>query len=239
MIDLLRHTFARARWKLLGGERGTYERLDYLDAYRTHTDLRAAEDPVEAIGGKWDEIGLLQFDYLRANGMQPSHTLLDIGCGTLRGGRHAIRYLEPGHYTGLELSAVALSAARALLKDEGLEGKRPSLLQNDDLRFRELDGRAFDFILGQSVFTHLPPEHIEECFAHVGSVMHEGPQGSRFFFTYQRRDTFSQVTVKDFGYPFSFFSGLATQHGFSVTELDDYDHPRGQVMVEMRTPGSP
>lgn len=231
MLNLLRHTFARARWKLLGGEEGTYDRLDYIDAYRTHTDLRAAEDPEQAIGGMWDEIGRLQFGYLRENGLQPDHTLLDIGCGTLRGGRHAIRYLAPGHYTGLELSGGALSAARKLVRDEGLTGKRPTLLQNDDLRFREVEGRTFDFLLAQSVFTHLKPEHIEECFAHVGAVMHGE---SVFYFTYQRRPEFVQRTVKDFGYPFGFFHDLAGEHGFRVTERDDYDHPRGQVMVEMR-----
>lgn len=55
-----------------------------------------------AVGGMWKEIGRLQFDFLVAHGLAPSHLLLDMGCGTLRGGLHFIRYLEPGHYWGVD-----------------------------------------------------------------------------------------------------------------------------------------
>ena len=46
------------------------------------------------IGGLWDEIGQLQFDYLRENGLTPQSRLLDIGCGSLRLGAKAVAYLE-------------------------------------------------------------------------------------------------------------------------------------------------
>ena len=46
------------------------------------------------IGGKWEEIGRLQYDFLREQGLQPQDKLLDIGCGCLRGGIHFIDYLE-------------------------------------------------------------------------------------------------------------------------------------------------
>lgn len=214
-----------------GGRDALHRGADYIGAYRTHTDLRAERDPQQAVGCFWDELGQLQFDYLVANGMQPHHTLLDRSCGNLRGGRHAIRYLASGHYTGLDLSASALAAGRSLLEEEGLAHKEPRLIQNDDLTFREVADDTFDFLLAQSVFTHLKPPHIEECFAHVGRVL--GPE-SVFFFTYGKRDRYVKVSVKDFGYPFSFFEEQAARHGFEVRERDDYDHPRGQVMVEMR-----
>ncbi|MBC7814011.1 MAG: hypothetical protein H7175_22855, partial [Burkholderiales bacterium] len=38
-----------------------YQSNDYLDAYSQHTDMRVAQDPHEAVGGFWDEIGLGQF----------------------------------------------------------------------------------------------------------------------------------------------------------------------------------
>jgi hypothetical protein len=40
----------------------------------------------ELIGGMWETIGRLQFDFMVAQGLIPSSTLLDIGCGALRGG---------------------------------------------------------------------------------------------------------------------------------------------------------
>ena len=57
------------------------------------------------IGGKWSEIGQLQFDFLLESGLQPHHKLLDIGCGCLRGGIHFINYLEASNYSGLDINA--------------------------------------------------------------------------------------------------------------------------------------
>ena len=45
------------------------------------------------VGGLWDELGLLQFQFLLEMGLKPSDCLFDIGCGSLRGGRHFIKYL--------------------------------------------------------------------------------------------------------------------------------------------------
>jgi len=33
------------------------------------------------IGGMWDEIGQLQLDYMKSQGLKPYDKLLDIGCG--------------------------------------------------------------------------------------------------------------------------------------------------------------
>lgn len=80
-------------------------RSDHLARYARHTDRRVELDPKAAIGGMWEEIGQLQIDFLKSEGLLPAHRLLDIGCGTLRGGRHFIGYLDAGRYTGTELSA--------------------------------------------------------------------------------------------------------------------------------------
>lgn len=56
----------------------------------------------EYVGGKWEEIGRLQFEFLVQQGLKPSHCLLDIACGSLRGGVHFIRYLQVGNYLGID-----------------------------------------------------------------------------------------------------------------------------------------
>src|SRR4051794_24004227 len=38
------------------------------------------------VGGRWQELGSLQLDFMVAQGLQPQHRLLDVGCGALRGG---------------------------------------------------------------------------------------------------------------------------------------------------------
>lgn len=225
--------------RLFGGGRqdnrvqSVYEEHEYLDAYSQHTDLRVAEDPHEAVGGMWEEIGQLQFDFLVNEGLHPSHTMLDIGCGTLRGGRHFIRHLDPGNYHGMDISAKAIEYARQLVADEGLSDKAPHLLvsANQDLKFNEFPGMTFDFILAQSVFTHLKPEHIEECFCCVGRIM--GTE-SAFYFTYFRGDKHEQTSVKDFRYQPAFFQALADTHEFNLEDCSDrYVHPRKQIMMKL------
>ncbi len=210
-----------------------YEEKDYLEAYREHTDLRVAADPHAAIGGSWEEIGQLQYEFLLRKNLLPTHRLLDIGCGTLRGGRHFVRYLDAGRYTGMDISPKAIAFAAQLVQEEGLADKNPRLLvsENKDLKFDAFAGETFDYLLAQSVFTHLKPEHLEECFAHVGRVMHES---SLFYFTYFQGETYGQKGPKSFRYPPGFFETLAERHGFRLRDhSSEYPHPSGQRMVEM------
>jgi SAM-dependent methyltransferase len=213
-----------------GAER-LYREKEYLQAYSEHTDLRVESDPHAAIGGLWEELGQLQFDFLVGMGLQPRSKMLDIGCGTLRGGRHFIRYLDVGCYTGIDISPKAIEYGKQLIQQEGLSSKQARLLvsQNHDLKFREFAGETFDVLLAQSVFTHLLPEHIKECLQYVGNMMHHD---SRFFFTFNQTSKFRQTGLKDFCYPFSFFQALAQQYGYDLKDVSsEYRHPRSQRMA--------
>jgi len=211
--------------------RRLYAEKDYLDAYSEHTDLRVAKDPHTAVGGMWDRLGTLQFEYLRDAGLVHHHSLLDIGCGTLRAGRHFIRYLDADRYTGIDISPAAMSYARDVVRGESLLEKYPRLILCSDkaLNFCELKGKTFDYILAHSVFTHLMPQHIEECFSHIGSIMKVGTQ---FFFTFSMADEFMRDGFKNFSYPQQFFHKLAERHSLVVREpRNRYEHPRHQCML--------
>ena len=206
----------------------------YLGAYSRFTDEQVGIDPHRAVGGAWDEIGQLQFDFLRSQGLEPAHRLLDVGCGTLRAGRHLIRYLDAGHYVGFDISPKAIEFGEALVDTENLAAKLPRLFIADgDLRFDALAGDRYDFVLAQSVFTHLPAVSIVECFEHVGSVM--APDG-RFFFTINESAELVEKPIgMDFRYPVRFFAELAATHGFTLADrAAEYPHPRGQRMLEVR-----
>lgn len=210
-----------------------YKQKKYLEAYSEHTNIRVELNPHLAVGGMWEEIGKLQLDFLVNQGLRPTHKFLDIGCGTLRGGRHFIRYLDAGNYAGMDISFKAIEYGNSLVSEEGLSDKQPRLLisRNRDLEFKEFSGETFDYLLAQSVFTHLMPEHIDECFQHIGTIM---GTGSRFFFTFYEASAVMQVGLKDFMYPLSFFESLAEKYRFKLADCSvEYSHPRRQKMVRL------
>ena len=137
-------------------------RKSYSQFYRHWMNLRAQKDPKHAVGGMWEELGRLQFDTLLREGLETRHRLLDIGCGALRGGIHFIEYLDRGHYAGIDISEGILDAGRRLLPSDLGEKKAPVLIQNKDLELKEFDNNMFDFLLAQSLFTHLPEDEIVE-----------------------------------------------------------------------------
>lgn len=211
-----------------------YRDHDYLTAYRMHTDLRVARDPRAAIGGRWHEIGLLQFRFLVANGLAPTSTLLDYGCGTLRGGRHFIGYLDAGNYTGVDLSPRALEFGQHLVAVEGLQRKRPSLVRNDtpEQPFASVVKHRFDFVLAQSVITHLHEDITRKLLADVAGVMTDT---AIFFFTYNEVARYARRRRKSYVYPCGFFAEQASLFGLSITDRSrDYPHPDGQRMLALR-----
>jgi cyclopropane fatty-acyl-phospholipid synthase-like methyltransferase len=214
-----------------------YQNMTYLDAYAHHTDLRVERNPKEAIGGKWDEIGNLQFDFLKRRGLRPSNSMLDIGCGTLRGGRFFINYLNKSNYWGFDISEKAIEYANQLIKNEGLAEKEPHLFVNaKNLKSSLLINKKFDFLLAQSVFTHLFPEHIEDYFQDVAKLMTEN---SKFYFTFSESTNFYQRSPKDFSYPYSFFEELAKKYSLKIENISkEYNHQSkkgspGQKMAEI------
>ncbi len=125
------------------------------------------------VGGRWDEIGKLQFDFLRAQGLRPEHRFLDVGCGSLRGGMHFVPYLEPGQYYGIDRNQRLLDAGLQQIKEADLEVRQPTLAHIEDFGLERL-GKRFDYALAQSVFTHLPMNLITRCLVNMDRVLLPG-----------------------------------------------------------------
>lgn len=103
-----------------------------------------------------------QINFLKSRGLRPEHRLLDIGCGTLRGGIPLIEYLNAGNYCGLEARESVLAEAKLELRDAGLENKNSTLVHSPDLAAVALH-KEFDFIWAFSVLIHLKDEILEDC----------------------------------------------------------------------------
>jgi len=112
-----------------------------------------------------------QFNLLTTLGLREHHSLLEIGCGSLRVGRLFIPYLLPGNYYGLEL--------QSWLVDEGINNeigqsiidlKKPTFSYDKDFTLSIFD-REFDFLLAHSIFSHTPEYELRKCMQEAAKVM--------------------------------------------------------------------
>jgi cyclopropane fatty-acyl-phospholipid synthase-like methyltransferase len=214
--------------------------INRYDRQLTREQINAGKHR-DMVGGMWEEIGRLQFEFLRAHGLKPDHRLLDIGCGSLRGGIHAIKYLETGNYYGLDINPSLIEAGRHELSLAGLTHKNPHLAVSDRFELG-LFGQKFEHLLALSVFTHVFANHIIRCLSEAREVL--APQG-QFFATFflaphsvhlapivqQPGGVQTQYDRNPFHYSHDEIRAMAQLANFSVELIGDWNHPRGQQMV--------
>jgi SAM-dependent methyltransferase len=114
----------------------------------------------------WKDKRRFQIEFLERSGLRPETTLVDIGCGTLRGGVPIIERLDPGNYVGIDVRPEIETEARDELREHNLLAKNPTLLFGQPLTALHLDTR-FDIAWAFAVLFHLTDDHLDECFAFV------------------------------------------------------------------------
>jgi hypothetical protein len=181
----------------------------------------------------WDEIGRMQFDYLVSQGLRPHHYLLDIACGSLRAGIHFIPYLEPGHYLGIDKEAGLIQAGvEQELGAELREARRPVLIVNGDFAFERFGVRP-NYVLAQSLFTHITPPLIEKCLRNLrGVIADDGVFYATYFESAERYDNPDQAhDAARFGYTREEMGRFGQSTGWRFDYIGDWRHPRGQIIV--------
>ena len=221
-----------------------------MDNINKYYDLNRSKESVKnkkhrnLVGGFWDEIGRLQFDYLVKRDLNPDMKLIDIGCGCLRGGIHFVNYLEPHHYFGMDISDDLLDVGyNKEIKKLDLQKKldRNKLICDFNFSFN-LFNENFDFAVAISLFTHLPLNHIRLCLENLATNMKNGSLFCATFFL---------VDNEQWSKPFTHQPGgattLPTSDPYHYREIDlryciadlpweleivgDWRHPRDQKMV--------
>lgn len=124
---------------------------------------------------KWHIIRQFQINFLKKQGLEPRHWLIDIGCGTLRGGIPLIKYLDNNHYTGIEVREDVLQLGRDELRQAGLEYKQPQLVHSTGLSVLQL-GHHAEYVWAFSVLIHMDDDAFNACLAFV--CTHLTPSGS-------------------------------------------------------------
>ena len=216
----------------------------YDDATRIAESVRVGQHR-EIIGGMWEELGRLQFEFLLRQGLRPEHRVLDVGAGSLRLGVKLVAFLEPGGYWAVDKNTALLDAGWTLeLGPLGLQARQPraQLVTLDDFQFDRL-GQTFDYAIAQSLFTHLSWNRVRRCLARLALAINERGRLFATFFevpTGSDRETAAThmpggvETYSDrdpYHYSLADLREAAGGLPWQVELLGEWGHPRDQRMV--------
>ena len=103
----------------------------------------------------YDLVAAMAFNLLTTLGLRQHHSLLDIGCGSLRIGRLLIPYMNRGKYFGVEPNEWLVDEGiKRELGETLVEIKRPTFFFSDSPDTISQAETSFDFALAQSIFSH-------------------------------------------------------------------------------------
>lgn len=182
-----------------------------------------------------------QFRFLKEMGLEPHHYLLDLGCGTLRGGIPIIDYLDSGHYFGIDIRPEALEVARKELERENLVDKDPQLIAAPDISVLELDAE-FDFVWAFSVFIHMRDPILDGALGLVRRHLRDGGScyGNVNIGKRERKGASRSKT----GYPvlwrpLDFYEDICARNGLQVADIGQlsefgHQHPGKKPEVQER-----
>lgn len=202
----------------------------------------------EAVGGLWDDLGNLQLQFLQSRGLRPEHRLLDVGCGSLRLGCKAVDFLAPGHYFGIDLSPSLIEAGYQSELSEAQRARLPrtNLCDTADFDLSFL-AEPVDMAIAQSVFTHLPLNHIRRCLARVAAKLRVSgvfyatawlvPEGWALDEAFEQPGDLNGVPiithdlVDPYHYHLADFAHLVRDLPLQLEQVGNWGHPRGQPML--------
>ena len=150
----------------------------YEALYEAHGQAQSDEAVVG--GGDFEWIGRIELGLLLMEGLTPTDTLVDFGCGTGRLAVHAIPMLVGGQYIGTDVSPSMLEKAQRRVGGRIAQPPcRVSWIQQTTTEF-PLAARSVDMICAFSVFTHI--EH-EDSYRYLRDALRVVRPGGRFIFS--------------------------------------------------------
>ena len=153
------------------------------------------------------------FRQLVGQGISPTDTLVDFGCGTLRIGRTFIEFLEPDRYIGMDIDERILDAGRGSLPAELITSKRPVLEVISPESLIRVAARQPKWIFAKGVLQHIPPAELNEFFGNLAPIVHAGAVG----FLYGRcAETSKVLSSKSWMHDFRQLQESAARHGMEL-----------------------
>ncbi len=152
------------------------ERVSYEHLYEAHAQ---AEGDDGVGNGDYDVVGEIEFDILRSEGLEPTSTLLDFGCGNGRLAIHVVPYLANGNYIGTDIAPTFLvHAARRIAAATGAAAGSSDqcsvrLVHQPDEHF-DIADEVVDVACAFSVFTHMEHEDMFRYLVQLRRVVRSG-----------------------------------------------------------------
>jgi SAM-dependent methyltransferase len=160
--------------------RGSYNR----EVRRLHKEKGRATAMKLAVGGHFEQVGLIERELLISEGLAPGDSLIDVGCGSGRLAVQLVDYLE-GPYLGTDVVPDLIKAARKLVDrpDWRFEVVR-------DLMIPAGDATA-DMVCFFSVMTHLLHEESYRYLEEARRVCRIGGRVVFSFHDFAAKDNWS------------------------------------------------
>ena len=130
----------------------------------------------------YDLVAAMTFNLLTTLGLRQHHSLLDIGCGSLRIGRLLIPYLNRGKYFGVEPNEWLVDEGiRRELGETLVQIKCPTFFFSDSPDTISHAKTSFDFALAQSIFSHCGLDLIQAWLSAISrSLAQDGALAATF-----------------------------------------------------------
>lgn len=174
----------------------------------------------------YDLVSAMVFNLLTCAGLRQHHSVIDVGCGSLRVGRLLIPYLNAGNYIGIEPN-------RWLVKDgilnevgeDMIKIKKPRFSFCDHLKEFKIPLNS-DYAVAQSIFSHCSKRLIKDWLVQISRHLNEaGVLFATFLVDTEDFDGDGWVYPGTAKYLPKTIETLASESGLHF-EMIDWKHPR-------------
>jgi SAM-dependent methyltransferase len=146
----------------------------YVDTIKGHLTGEGGAHSTLGLHPIWEAQGQAVLQQLIEQGLTPTDTVVDYGCGTLREGVHFIRYLEAGHYIGLDIDDRVLQGGRRLVGPELLAWKKPFLAIITAEVIEKVAALRPAWIVSSYVLSQVAPQDLDEYLDNLAKLMEGG-----------------------------------------------------------------
>lgn len=176
------------------------------------------------------ERGRKNWSQILSFGVTPRMRCVDYGCGSLRVGQHAIRYLDPGNYWGVDVAEVFIAEGLKLIDPELVEDRKPRFGTIDEGLLTRLRSWGPDFVFSNAVLVHVPPAELVLFFRRIDAIMKPGSEAVIIYIASDRTQR-----VKSMNWVYSEASLMeAAERAGVMFNMTFEDVREGQMLVDGR-----